>query len=116
MNSRTRRFSSSIPILFRLQGEEVWELGAVENLSGSSVLFRSRSFLDSETPLEVKVVIPGATLGSQPVRLLCRAEVLRSLKASPLESRVAARFSSFQFEAAVNPLHPTAPAFGPNPL
>ncbi|MGH9580728.1 MAG: hypothetical protein ACRD2R_07030 [Terriglobales bacterium] len=107
MNSRTRHFSS-IPILFRLQGEEVWELGAVENLSGTGVLFRSRSYLDNETPLELKVIIPGATLGSQPVRLLCRAEVLRSLRASPIGSRVAARFSSFQFEAAVNPLQAVA--------
>lgn len=116
MNSNARRLSSFIPILFRLQGEEVWELGAVETLSGSGVLFRSRSFLDHETPLEVKVIIPGATLGSQPVRLLCRAEVLRSLKASPIESRVTARFSSFQFEVAVNPFQPAAPAFNVDPL
>ena len=108
MMSRAGHAALSAPILFRLYGEEVWELGTVENLSGTGVLFRARSFLTAETPLEVKLLVPDGT-GVLPLRMLCRAEVLRSRRATALDSLVSVRFSAIRIGPAVNPLRSARP-------
>jgi len=105
MGFQMERGPALAPILFRLQGEEVWELGAVEDLSGTGVLFRTRSWLPTETPLEVKLLVPGSGVNGLPLRMFCRAEVLRARWGAGPEVRIAARFSTFQFFPTVNPLH-----------
>ena len=101
MKVRAPRYSLPIPILFRLEGEAVWELGTVENMSGSGVLFHAKSWLAADTALEVRLPVPcGAD--RIPILLSCRADVVRARWADGLNTCIAARYSSFEFIQAVS--------------
>jgi len=49
------RFSLTLPVRYRVAGEDAWQTAKTRNLSTSGVLFRTRQVLASGTELELEI-------------------------------------------------------------
>ncbi len=91
---RARRFDLRVPFRFRVQGDDRWRKGHIENISRSGVLFRSRDTLGPRTRLEMCFELPAVVAGGV---VSCRGMVVRVLPLRPGRVKsLAATISSFR--------------------
>jgi hypothetical protein len=75
---RPPRFGIQMQVRYRLRNESKWWKGTTENISRTGVLFRGEEFAPPNTPLEMRLVLPGGIVGLQSAEVVCKGMVVRS--------------------------------------
>jgi hypothetical protein len=76
-----------------------WRDGESLNISGSGLLFRAEQPLESQTPVELSVELPGIGADGVAVRIACRGHVVRTVETDSATERplVAATIDAYRF-------------------
>ena len=77
---RAQRFKLSLPVRYRLLGEEDWRQGTTENISRSGLLFRVDQLLEPSSQVEISLVLPPEIAGLSAAEVVCRGEVVRTMQ------------------------------------
>ena len=115
------RFSLTLPIRYRVAGEQMWSPASTRNLSSSGVLFRAQRPLKPGTWVELEIELSEAmSVTSSKVR--ARGEVVRQLRDESALDRwfMAIKYTEYHLEQAepspkFPPALPSHPPFG-NPF
>lgn len=93
---RAPRFPLHVRVRYRPLGATDWNVGRIENISRSGVLFWTERLLPVETPLELLFVLP---LGDRAPGVVCRGRIVRSVLAPSTDEApgLAASISSYRF-------------------
>jgi hypothetical protein len=78
VKNRAQRFAIQMHLRYRLDGDNKWWKGTIENISRSGVLFRGEGFVQPNTPLEMSFVLPDEIFGVRPAEVFCKGIVVRS--------------------------------------
>lgn len=79
-SSRTRRaqrFPIRIAMRYRPSAESKWHEGTTENISSSGVLFRTEHIAQPDTPVEIKLILPGGASKEGSPEVICRGVIVR---------------------------------------
>jgi two-component system cell cycle sensor histidine kinase/response regulator CckA len=98
--SRAQRFQLHLPLKYRLVGEKVWHEGTTRNISRSGMLFEAQELLQPSAVLEINLVLPAEIAGLSPTEVVCRGEVVRTVKpkGEAIPPETAARILQYHFQ------------------
>lgn len=99
------RFSLTLPVRYRIAGQETWQTAKTRNLSTSGVLFRTRQSLASGTPIELEIDL---SEDFQAKLARGRGEVVRYLKDESKQDGwfVAVKYREYRLERKQEPKFP----------
>ena len=97
---RAQRFNLSLPLRYRLLGEQDWRSGTTENISRSGLLFRADEMLQPSAQLEINLVLPAEIAGLSAAEVICRGEIVRSVKPenAGIQPALAAKILQYHFQ------------------
>jgi len=97
---RAQRFNLHLPLKYRQVGEQDWRTGTTENISRSGMLFQAEEMIPANAQLEINLVLPVEIAGLSAAEVVCRGEVVRSLKpgASTTTTALAAKILQYRFQ------------------
>jgi PAS domain S-box-containing protein len=97
---RAQRFKLSLPLRYRLVGEEEWRQGTTENISRSGVLFRAEELLQPTAQLEISMMLPAEIAGLSAAEVVCRGEIVRAVEAENAAANpaLAAKILQYHFQ------------------
>jgi PAS domain S-box-containing protein len=97
---RAQRFNLSLPLRYRLLGEHDWRSGMTENISRSGLLFRADEMLQPAAQLEINLVLPAEIAGLSAAEVICRGEIVRSVKpeSAGIQPALAAKILQYHFQ------------------
>jgi PAS domain S-box-containing protein len=103
--SRAPRFQLQLPMKYRRLDEEKWHDGETRNISRSGLLFQAGDFLQPDllqpnVQLEINLVLPSEIAGLSPTEVVCRGEIVRTVKPAGEEMppALAAKILQYQFQ------------------
>ncbi len=98
--SRAKRFQLRLPLKYRKVDEEQWHEGQTRNISRSGLLFQAESALQPNVVLEINLVLPSEIAGLSPTEVVCRGEVVRTVRAEQEEMppALAAKILQYRFQ------------------
>jgi signal transduction histidine kinase/DNA-binding NarL/FixJ family response regulator len=98
--SRAQRFQIHLPLKYRRIDEEKWHDGETKNISRSGLLFQAEDFLQPNVQLEINLVLPAEIAGLSPTEVVCRGEVVRTVKSAGEEftPALAAKILQYRFQ------------------
>ncbi|MGA2643118.1 MAG: ATP-binding protein [Candidatus Sulfotelmatobacter sp.] len=98
--SRAPRFQLHLPLKYRRLDEEKWHDGETRNISRSGLLFQAEDFLQPNIQLEINLVLPAEIAGLSPTEVVCRGEIVRTVKsaAEQLPPALAAKILQYHFQ------------------
>jgi hypothetical protein len=110
---RARRYPVTFAIEYRQGRHHEWRTGLTQNVSASGVLFTEPSAdrpLDTEAPIDMRLVIPSNVTGQPSTCILCSGRVARISAAGANEGRrtVAATIRRYRLRRADLVDRPTA--------
>jgi hypothetical protein len=76
---RATRFDIPMPLRYREAGEARWQVGRVENISRTGILFSVKDVLGVNTWLEIAFDLPVLLEGAAPGQVYCRGQVVRTV-------------------------------------
>jgi PAS domain S-box-containing protein len=102
---RAKRFNLHIPLKYRLVGEGAWRDGTTENISRSGVLFRAEELVQPQAQLEINFVLPPEITGLSTAEVVCRGEVVRTVRSEPpgINPALAAKILRYEFPHGSEP-------------
>ena len=97
---RAQRFNLHLPLKYRLLGEDDWREGTTENISRSGMLFRAAELIPPSAQLEINLVLPAEIAGLSAAEVVCRGEIVRSVKpeAPTMSPALAAKILQYHFQ------------------
>jgi PAS domain S-box-containing protein len=99
--SRAQRFQLQLPLKYRRLDEENWHTGETRNISRSGLLFEAEDVLQPNVVLEINLVLPAEIAGLSPTEVICKGEVVRTVKPSGEKMpALAAKILQYQFQHA----------------
>ncbi|HUO25002.1 MAG TPA: ATP-binding protein [Candidatus Aquilonibacter sp.] len=98
--SRAQRFQLHLPLKYRRLGEKNWHEGKTRNISRSGMLFEAEELLQPNAVLEINLVLPAEIAGLSPTEVVCRGEVVRTVKpaGTAISPELAARILQYHFQ------------------
>jgi two-component system, cell cycle sensor histidine kinase and response regulator CckA len=98
--SRAQRFQLRLPLKYRQIDEEKWHEGQTRNISRSGLLFQAEDLLQPNVMLEINLVLPSEIAGLSPTEVVCRGEVVRTVKSEEEEMppALAAKILQYRFQ------------------
>lgn len=103
--SRARRFQLNLPLKYRRLDEEKWHEGETRNISRSGLLFQAEDLLQPQllqpnVQLEINLVLPAEIAGLSPTEVVCRGEIVRTVKAvgEEMPPALAAKILQYRFQ------------------
>jgi DNA-binding response OmpR family regulator len=98
--SRAQRFQLHLPLKYRRLDEEEWHAGETKNISRSGLLFQAEDLLQPNVILEINLVLPSEIAGLSPTEVVCRGEVVRTVKSNgeQLPPALAAKILQYRFQ------------------
>ncbi len=98
--SRAQRFQIHLPLKYRRIDEEQWHDGETRNISRSGLLFEAEDVLQPNVQLEINLVLPAEIAGLSPTEVVCRGEIVRTVKSSEDEMTpaLAAKILQYRFQ------------------
>jgi two-component system, cell cycle sensor histidine kinase and response regulator CckA len=99
-SSRAQRFQLHLPLKYRRIDEKNWHDGETRNISRSGLLFQSEDILQPNVVLEINLVLPAEIAGLSPTEVVCRGEVVRTIKpaAEEMPPALAAKILQYHFQ------------------
>jgi PAS domain S-box-containing protein len=96
---RAQRFNLHLPLRYRQLGENEWRAGTTENISRSGLLFRVEEVIAPNMQVEINLVLPAEIAGLAPAEVICRGEVVRTVKAETpaMSPALAAKILQYHF-------------------
>ena len=76
---RATRFPISMPLRYREAGEANWQVGKVQNISRTGILFTVGNLLGVNTRLEMAFDLPVLLAGATPGQVSCKGQVVRTV-------------------------------------
>jgi PAS domain S-box-containing protein len=97
---RAQRFNLHLPLKYRQLGEQNWRKGTTENISRSGMLFQAEEMIPANVQLEINLVLPVEIAGLSSAEVICRGEVVRTLKPGESTSApsLAAKILQYRFQ------------------
>ena len=85
---------------YRQIGEKNWHEGTTQNISRSGMLFKAEELLQPNAVLEINLVLPAEIAGLSPTEVVCRGEVVRTVKPAgeTIPPALAARILQYHFQ------------------
>jgi PAS domain S-box-containing protein len=103
--SRAPRFQLQLPMKYRRLDEEKWHDGETRNISRSGLLFQAGDLLQPDllqpnVQLEINLVLPSEIAGLSPTEVVCRGEIVRTVKPAgeQMPPALAAKILQYQFQ------------------
>ncbi len=98
--SRAPRFQVQLPLKYRRLDEEKWHPGETRNISRSGLLFQAEDLLQPNVQLEINLVLPAEIAGLSPTEVVCRGEIVRTVKTAGEEMppALAAKILQYHFQ------------------
>lgn len=98
--SRAPRFYLQLPLKYRRLDEENWHDGETRNISRSGLLFQAEDVLQPTVQLEINLVLPAEIAGLSPTEVVCRGEIVRTVKsaAEEMPPALAAKILQYHFQ------------------
>ena len=103
--SRAPRFQVQLPLKYRRLDEEKWHEGETRNISRSGLLFQAGDILQPQllqpnVQLEINLVLPAEIAGLSPTEVVCRGEIVRTVKAvgEAMPPALAAKILQYHFQ------------------
>ncbi|SRR5579871_1897699 len=102
--SRAQRFQLHLPLKYRRVDEDSWHDGVTRNISRSGMLFQAEDDLQPNVLVEINLVLPAEIAGLSPTEVICRGEVVRTVKATGDEvpPALAAKILQYHFQHGAN--------------
>lgn len=75
---RAQRFNIQVPVRYRVGGENVWWKGMTQNISSSGLLFEGERHLESNTTVEMNLILP-AVNSEGSGEIICHGAIVRTL-------------------------------------
>ena len=102
--ARAQRFHLHLPLRYRRLGEQNWHEGTTENISRSGMLFEADELLQPSSQLEINLVLPAEIAGLSATEVVCRGEVVRTIKPNggTVNPALAARILQYHFQHGSN--------------
>src|ERR1700685_3981992 len=102
--SRAQRFQLHLPLRYRRLGEKNWHDGQTQNISRSGMLFQAEEPLQPAVQLEINLVLPAEIAGLSATEVVCRGEVVRTIKPNggAVTPALAARILQYHFQHGVH--------------
>jgi PAS domain S-box-containing protein len=99
-HSRAPRFYLQLPLKYRRLDEENWHDGETRNISRSGLLFQAEDVLQPSVQLEINLVLPAEIAGLSPTEVICRGEIVRTVKsaADAMPPALAAKILQYHFQ------------------
>jgi CheY-like chemotaxis protein len=99
-SSRAQRFQLHLPLKYRCLDEEKWHDGETRNISRSGLLFQAEDLLQPNVLLEINLVLPAEIAGLSPTEVVCRGEVVRTVKpnGAAMPPALAAKILQYHFQ------------------
>ena len=99
-SSRAQRFQLHLPLKYRRLDEERWHDGETRNISRSGLLFQAEDMLQPNVILEINLVLPAEIAGLSPTEVVCRGEVVRTVKPNgeKMPPALAAKILQYHFQ------------------
>ena len=98
--SRAQRFQIHLPLKYRRIDEEKWHDGETRNISRSGLLFQAEDFLQPNVQLEINLVLPAEIAGLSATEVVCRGEIVRTVKSAgdEMTPALAAKILQYRFQ------------------
>ncbi|MGA8269941.1 MAG: ATP-binding protein [Candidatus Sulfotelmatobacter sp.] len=98
--SRAPRFQLHLPLKYRLLDETNWHDGETRNISRSGLLFQAEGVLQPNVQLEINLVLPAEIAGLSPTEVVCRGQIVRTVKSAGEEMlpALAAKILQYHFQ------------------
>jgi len=98
--SRAPRFQLHLPLKYRRLDEEKWHDGETRNISRSGLLFQAEDLLQPNVQLEINLVLPAEIAGLSPTEVVCRGEIVRTVKplGEEMPPALAAKILQYHFQ------------------
>jgi CheY-like chemotaxis protein len=98
--SRAQRFQLHLPLKYRRLDEEKWHDGETRNISRSGLLFQAEDLLQPNVILEINLVLPAEIAGLSATEVVCKGEVVRTVKANgtQMPPALAAKILQYHFQ------------------
>jgi PAS domain S-box-containing protein len=98
--SRAPRFQLHLPLKYRRLDEEKWHDGETRNISRSGLLFQAEDSLQPNVQLEINLVLPAEIAGLSPTEVVCRGQIVRTVKSAGEEMHpaLAAKILQYHFQ------------------
>jgi two-component system cell cycle sensor histidine kinase/response regulator CckA len=98
--SRAQRFQIHLPLKYRRIDEDKWHDGETRNISRSGLLFEAEDFLQPNVQLEINLVLPAEIAGLSATEVVCRGEVVRTVKSvgDEMTPALAAKIIQYRFQ------------------
>jgi len=99
-SSRAQRFQLHLPLKYRRIDENKWHDGETRNISRSGLLFQAEDLLQPNVVLEINLVLPAEIAGLSATEVVCRGEVVRTIKpaAAEMPPALAAKILQYHFQ------------------
>ncbi len=98
-SSRAQRFQLHLPLKYRRLDEKKWHDGETQNISRSGLLFQAEDLLQPKVMLEINLVLPAEIAGLSPTEVICRGEVVRTIKPEEeMPPALAAKILQYHFQ------------------
>ena len=78
---RAQRFAIQLPLRYRIRTENTWRRGETINVSSSGVLFRGDYFAESNTAVEVNLMMPAVNFEGA-AEVVCGGTIVRAVPSS----------------------------------
>ena len=97
---RAQRFKLNLPLRYRELGHQDWRAGTTENISRSGLLFRAQDAIAPNVQLEINLVLPAEIAGLTSTEVMCRGEVVRTVRAETpsMSPALAAKIVQYHFQ------------------
>jgi PAS domain S-box-containing protein len=103
--SRAPRFQLQLPLKYRRLDEDKWHDGETRDISRSGLLFQAGDLLQPDllqpnVQLEINLVLPAEIAGLSPTEVVCRGEIVRTVKPAGAEMppALAAKILQYHFQ------------------
>ena len=103
--SRAPRFQLHLPLKYRRLDEDKWHDGETRDISRSGLLFQAGDLtqphlLQPSVQLEINLVLPAEIAGISPTEVVCRGEIVRTVKVAGEEMppALAAKILQYHFQ------------------
>jgi two-component system NtrC family sensor kinase len=103
--SRAPRFQLHLPLKYRRLDEDKWHDGETRDISRSGLLFQAGDLtqphlLQPNVQLEINLVLPAEIAGLSPTEVVCRGEIVRTVKTAGEEMppALAAKILQYHFQ------------------
>jgi hypothetical protein len=85
---------------YRRLDEEKWHDGETRNISRSGLLFQAEDSLQPNVQLEINLVLPAEIAGLSPTEVVCRGQIVRTVKSAGEEMHpaLAAKILQYHFQ------------------